>query len=192
MIIQLSSFLKWIRSRRLSNRPLGLDNITLIDHGRPSGFCFFLFFYLHDVSCDGIGRDVEMPVSQSLKNAEAFAATSADQEPVLGFDEAEDPGVAFHGRLLASHGRRLLGEQVESFGFDVGDEARVRPRHVRNGPVSGRSRPNSRALEGGRDLDDEPLADPQFDFGRVRHHFDNVAIRRFVAGLNRKSKEKLD
>ena len=140
--------------------------------------------YLHDISCHWVGRDVEVPISERFEDTETFTATSADQKPVFGFYEAEDPGVAFHRRLFARHGRRLFAEQVETFCFDVGYQAGMRPRHVRNGPMGRRSRPNSRTFERRRDLNDESLADPQFDFGRIRHHFDNVAISRLVAGLN--------
>jgi len=47
-----------------------------------------------DVSGDGIGGNVEMTISERLEDAETLAPASAHQQPVLGFDETEDPGVA--------------------------------------------------------------------------------------------------
>lgn len=139
--------------------------------------------HLHDVGGDGIGGYVEVAVAQRLEDAEALAPAAADQQPVLGFDEAEDPGVALHGRLFARHGRRLFGQQVEALGLDVGHQARVRPRHVRDRPVGRRARPHARTLERRRDLHHEAFADAQLHLGRVGHHFHHVAVRRLVARL---------
>jgi len=50
--------------------------------------------YFDDVSGDGIGGNVEMTISERLEDAETLAPASAHQQPVLGFDETEDPGVA--------------------------------------------------------------------------------------------------
>ena len=125
--------------------------------------------YLQDVSGDRIGRNIQVTISERFEDAETFA--SADQEPVLGLDETEHPGVSVHGR-------RFCGQQIESFGFDVGHQSRMRPGHVRNRPVGGRT------LEGRRDLYHESLAYPQFDVGGVGYHLDYVAVGGFVAGLS--------
>ena len=48
--------------------------------------------YLHDESGDRIGRNIQVPISERFEDAETSA--SADQEPVLGLDETEHPGVS--------------------------------------------------------------------------------------------------
>ncbi len=78
----------------------------------------------------------------------------------------------------------LFGVKVEALHLDLGHDVGVRPGDVRQGPVSGRTRPNSSALESRSYLYDVPLPDPKLDLASVAHHLQDVAVSRLVTGLS--------
>jgi len=111
------------------------------------------------------------------------------QQPVLGVGEAEDPGVALHGGVLALKGDALLGEHVEPLRLDLGHDIGMRPGDPRQRPVGGGSGPEAGALEGGRDLDYDALPDAQLHLRGVGDHLDDVAIGALVARLGHQGLE---
>ena len=123
------------------------------------------------------------------------------QQAVFGFEKVQNPSVTFHGSgwitatavvviavvavvVFVLEHWAFLGEEIESFGLDFGDDVGMRPRDVWRRPMSGRSWPNATAFESGCDLDDEALTYAQFDFCCVANHLDHITINAFVAGLS--------
>jgi hypothetical protein len=144
---------------------------------------------LEVVAADGVAGQVQVSVSKRLQDAETAPTTTALQESVFRLEERQDPSVALHRGLFALDGDALFGQEVEPFGLDFGDEVRMGPGDVRDGPVRRRAGPHSRALEGGSDLDDEALPDAEFHFGGVGDHLDRVSVGALITGLRHQSLE---
>jgi hypothetical protein len=143
----------------------------------------------HVVAGDGVAGQVQVSVSERLQDAETALPAAALQESVFRLEEREDPSVALHRRLFALQGDALFGEEVETLGLHLDDVVGVRPGDLGERPVRRRSGPQAGALEGGRDLDDEALADAEFHFGGVGDHLDRVSVGALITGLSHQGLE---